>query len=240
MPFYEEINYDSPQEMFDFLFYHFEYDTMNSWNRLRSIANNVKVYNLQDIDSGEALQALEEDQYYSINATLEDWEECHPGYEVGFNGRSGGYLVLTRKNNHSHVFADDECYPTHYYNYEDWMKDVESIHGSYEAYKPTLVDEVQIVQEFDKLCDDLADVVRGLIADMKRRKELTRSYTATLRFQRYYYDTLEDLKLHMLDMKKRGYSVYEYSDTDLYAEYEMNELIESEVVLDDEGEDPRV
>lgn len=237
MPFYKEVNYDSPKEMFDFLSNHFTYDTMNSWNGIRSIANNVKVYNL-DVDYEDAMDALQEDDYFSINRTIEDWEADHPEYEVGFNGRSGGYLVLTRKQKHLHVFKEDNCYPGEYENYEYWMRDIEATFGSYEEYKPTLIEEVKIVQAFDKLCDELVDVLRALIVDMNKRKSLTRKYSATLRFQRYDYETKEDLKLHMLDMKNRGFGVYEYDEDDLWAEYEMNEAINSEVVLDDEGEDP--
>ena len=29
---------------------------------------------------------------------IEDWEAEHEGYEVSFNGRSGGYLVLYSKH----------------------------------------------------------------------------------------------------------------------------------------------
>ena len=236
--YYKDVNYNSNKECFEFLSNHFTYDTMNSWNRLRSIAHNVKVYNLP-VNYEDAMQALEEDNYFSINQTIRDWEDDHPGYKVGFNGRSGGYLVLYNNRNNGHCFDGDDCTPCAYYpdDYEGWKNDVQETWGSLKAYHPTLVDQVKLVQEFDKLCDDLVDVLRGCIEEMKDRHNRTHPFNATLRFQRYYYDTLKDLQYHMLQMKQRGYSVYEYSQEDLYAEYEMNEAIHSEVTVEQEGDE---
>lgn len=235
--YYKEVNLKSNKECFDFLRNHFTYDTMNSWNKLRSIANNVKLYNLP-VDYCEAAEALEYDDYFAINETIKDWEEDHPGYEVVFNGRSGGYLVLMDKGHNGHVFIErDGDSPCNFDDYEEWKKCIKYGWGSLKAYHPTLEFQVKLVQEFDKLCDDLVEVLKSLIEDMKKRKSLTRQYSATLRYQRYYYDYPEDLKLHMLDMKRRGYSVWEYDLDDLWAEYEMNESIESEIILDEEGDE---
>lgn len=236
--YYKKVNYNSNQECFWFLVRHYEYSTLNSWNGLKSIANNVKVYNILEIENDSlALQALEADGYFTINQAIKDWEEDHPGFEVGFNGRSGGYLVLYPAKGHAHCFDTDPVTPCKYDNYDDWKKDVQEAYGSLKAYHSELIYQVKIVQEFDQLCDDLVALTNSLVEDMLRRDSLTKKYSATLRFQRFYYETLEDLKLHMLDMKRRGYSVWEYSDTDLYAEYEMNEAIDSEIVLDQEGDE---
>ena len=51
--YYKSVDLNNNKACFDFLTNHFEYDTMNSWNGCRSIANNVKVYNIPDIDDGE-------------------------------------------------------------------------------------------------------------------------------------------------------------------------------------------
>lgn len=235
--YYKKVNHNSNKECFDFLVNHFTYDTLNPWNGLRSIANNVKIHNLP-VDFCDAMEALEYDDYFSINQTCRDWEDDHPGYKVSFNGRSGGYLVLYNNHNNAHCFDDDYYNPCNGYDsYKDWKEDIQIHWGSLKAYHPILIKAVKIVQEFDKLCDDLLDVLRGLIFDLHRRRELTREYSATLRFQRYYYDTQEDLKLHMLDMKRKGYSVWEYDLSELYAEYEMNEAIESQIVLEEEGDE---
>lgn len=238
--YYKSVDLNNNKACFNFLVNHFEYDTMNSWNGWKSIANNVKVYNIPDIDDGEALKALQEDDYLSINQALRDWEDEHPGYEVTFNGRSSGYLVLYRKDTNRHaLIAFDSDSPCNYYpnQYEDWKRDVQNDYGSLKAYHSELVKQVKLVQAFDQLCDDLVALTKELIADMHKRQRLTRHYECTLRFQRFYYETIEDLKLHMLDMKRRGYSVWEWSEEDLFAEYEMNEAVASEIVLDEEGDE---
>ena len=242
--YYKKVDYTSNKECFNFLANHFEYDTMNSWNGCRSIANNVKVYNIPEIkDDGEALKALEEDDYFTINQAIKDWEYYHPGYQVAFNGRSGGYLVLYKAGTNRHaLIADDSDSPCNYRpeDYEYWKRDVQQDYGSLKNYQNILIDQVKLVQGFDRLCDDLVALTISLVEDMHKREALTKKYSATLRFQRYYYDTVEDLKLHMLDMKRRGYSVWEWSADDeeaIYAEYEMNESIESEIVLDEEGDE---
>ncbi len=235
--YFKYVNHNSDKEMFDFLINHFTYPTMNSWNGTRSIANNVKVYNIPELDTNKALEALEEDEYASINLAIKDWEEDHPGYEVYFNGRSGGYLVLKHSSTNNCVFYADPNSPLHYDNYEDWKEDVRRDWGSLKAYHPTLVKQTKLIQAFDQLCDDLIALTKGLIDYMEKRKSLTRKYSATLRFQRYHYETLEDLKLHMLDMKRRNYRVWEWDPDELWVEYEMNEAIDSEIVLEEEGEE---
>lgn len=237
--YYKKVNYNNNKDCFNFLHNHFTYSTMNSWNGLRSIANNVKLYNIPELDTSDALKVLEEDNYFAINEAIEDWENDHPGYKVGFNGRSGGYLVLYSSNHNGHCFKDEES-PCFYSTYEEWKEDVKEHYFTLKNFNSILINEVKIVQEFDQLCDDLVALTKSLIEDMHRREALTKKYSATLRFQRYYYDTIEDLKLHMLDMKRCGYSVYEWSADDeeaIYAEYEMNESVDSEIVLDEEGDE---
>lgn len=56
---------------------------------------------------------------------------------------------------------------------------------------------------------------------------------ATKRFERYDYETPLELKSHMLMMKRKGYTVWEYSVEDLYAEYEMNEAVHERIIVDD-------
>ena len=225
--FYKEVDYNNYEEMFNFLFNHFVYDTMNSWNNLRSIAHNVKIWNLP-VDSDKALAALEEDNYFQINQTIKDWEDDHPGYEVGFNGRSGGYLVLTSSKSNRHVFESDPDYCGKFDNYQDWKEAVEEDYGSLDAYKEELLFEVKLVQEFDKLCDDLVEVLKDMIKERDDRIARTYKFEAILRFQRYYYPDINDMKLHIELMKQRGYSVWESDEEELYAEFEMAEAIDSE------------
>ena len=98
------IDISSDKQMFNFLKDHFQYYTMNSWNRLKSIAHNVKIYNLKlSGDHWTALTFLQDDDYFVVNMMIEDWEADHKGYKVGFNGRSGGYLVLYNDHNDCHL-----------------------------------------------------------------------------------------------------------------------------------------
>lgn len=230
--FYKEVDYNNYEEMFNFLFNHNIYDTMNSWNKLCSIANNVKVWNLP-VDSNKALAVLEEDNYFQINNAIKDWEDDHPGYEVGFNGRSGGYLVLTSSKSNQHVFESDPDYCGKFDNYQDWKESVEEDYGSLDAYKSTLEFEVKLVQEFDKLCDDLVEVLKDMIKERDDRINRTYKVEATLFLQSYSYESITDMKLHIELMKQRGYQVRDYDEEALFAEFDMAEAIHSEVTLEE-------
>ena len=149
-----KVNKNSCKDMWEFLRYHYHYYTMNSWNNIRSIANNVKLYNLGlSGDYWRLLEIFEVDHYFTINSIIEMWEieEVSNGYRVGFNGRSGGYLVLYNENNNGSVL--DSCI----YNdtYEDFKSEVQSYYGSLKNYKDRLLEQVELVQKFDLLCNDL-------------------------------------------------------------------------------------
>ena len=78
-----------------------EYFTNNSWNRETAPAYNLKIYNV--IGSSDLKNKLYDliylpGFYDEINFLIEKFEENNPGYSAGFNGRSGGYLVLYRSN----------------------------------------------------------------------------------------------------------------------------------------------
>jgi ribosomal protein S27AE len=90
------------KEMIEYLSNHFRYNTMNSWNRSTSYAVCVKVdhvpgltkeqrdacYAMLDVDDG----VWDESGY---NQVLEEFaEENRWEWQIGTNGRSGGYLVL--------------------------------------------------------------------------------------------------------------------------------------------------
>lgn len=73
------------------------YWTMNSWNRVTAPAYNLKVYNVIPLELQDKVYELMdiEDFYFVINHLIEQFN-FNNGYEwqAGFNGRSGGYLVL--------------------------------------------------------------------------------------------------------------------------------------------------
>lgn len=150
--YYKKVNHNSKADMIEFLTSHFRYYTMNSWNGTTSYANNVKIYNLN----------LPKDvKHFAWNFFDEEfampdfWDDANDKYinefqnkynvRVYSNGRSEGYLVLY------FVEPDGNVYPGQTYNsddpyyYEDWSRDM-------------LKDEVNMLQDFDKLCDNLREL----------------------------------------------------------------------------------
>jgi hypothetical protein len=84
--------------MITFLIGHARYDTMNSWNRATSYAHCVKVHRLglasaECAKAYDVLQATEVSDAWQLvmDDFIHDWDGRAT---IGFNGRSGGYLVL--------------------------------------------------------------------------------------------------------------------------------------------------
>ena len=148
------------KELWQFLKDHFQYYTLNSWNLMESIANNVKIYNLNlDGDGWLARDLMVADDYYVVNDMIRNWQNDHPGYVVGFNGRSDGYLVLYNENNYRNILPN---WVTDYDNYEDFKQYAKDYYGSLKEMLPTIIEYVDLVQDFDKLCDELRDYVNDL------------------------------------------------------------------------------
>lgn len=148
------------KQMFNFLKNHPSYSTLNSWNGLRSIANNVKVYNLNlDGDCWVALNALKLDDYSNeVTDIIKNWEATHPSYKVGFNGRSGGYLVLYNKDDYYNVLPDYIVEG----DYEDYKQYIKDYYGTLKDNRSNLRYLTELVRDFDRLCDDIRDYVNGL------------------------------------------------------------------------------
>lgn len=149
----------SAKSMFNYLHDHFMYFTMNSWNRLKSIALNVKVYNLHlDGDCYTALSFLEAEEYREINDMCYAFEREHPGYDVGFNGRSGGYLILSNKDNNKNVLPDEIAE----YDYEEFKAYCKDYYGSVKNYMSELRQYTKLVRDFEALADEMRDYVNEL------------------------------------------------------------------------------
>jgi hypothetical protein len=185
------IDITNDKQMFEFINNHFRYYTANSWNRGRSIAHNVKIYNLGlSGDHWTALTFLQDDDYFVVNMMIEDWETEHRGYKVGFNGRSGGYLVL-------YSAAGGSAIPDtlDYDNYEDYKADMRDYYGSVKANRNELRDFVKVVQDFDRLCDEIRDYVD----DLSNRNFLIEAMKESVeRFNEQYADDLEYLSFDPL------------------------------------------
>ena len=156
------VDISNPKSMFCFINDHYQYWTMNSWNGLKSIANKVKVYDLGfggAYDCYAALNYLEADNYFTVNEMIRDWERKHQGYKVGFNGRSGGYLVLYNADNNKSVIPEElDGYDT----YEDWKEDCANYGYKVSDFIYQLRKTTEIIREFDLLCDELREYVKTL------------------------------------------------------------------------------
>ena len=97
-PFFKKnVDRRSRSAMVSFLQDHCRYDTMRSWNRLTSYANNIKIHRLglSSEQDNKAYEMLSFDYWNDIRSPIDDFrhEQGHR-YTIGLNGRSGGYLVL--------------------------------------------------------------------------------------------------------------------------------------------------
>lgn len=146
------------KEMVDFLKSHFRYNTANSWNQSTSYARNVKIYNLdlskELLDKAYELifeggfNDLMDDQYYFLK---EQFEEDVDGYSIGFNGRSGGYLVLYHKN-----------YP---FRSLDMHKDFED----FDDFE--IKERYELVKLFDEYCDYFIDAFKYAVENVSVEEE---------------------------------------------------------------------
>lgn len=193
------VDITNDKQMFNFLKNHFEYWTMNSWNRLESIANNVKLYNLNlSGDWVVALSLLEAGEYDTIAQFIMDWERENRGYEVQFNGRQGGYLVLTDKGSSSHVLpqAVYECE-----DYAEYKRYCKEFYGSVKANRYELVEYTKLVQSFDRLCDNL----RAYCDDLSKQSfEIIEMQKAVDQFNEDYGSDLEYLDFGYLRCDAQG------------------------------------
>lgn len=87
-----------------------KYFTMNSWNQETAPAYNMKVYNLGfKRETGNKIYEMMDlpGWYNEINILIDDFSTNNPGYCAGFNGRSGGYLVLYKSGSCAGFEAKD-------------------------------------------------------------------------------------------------------------------------------------
>lgn len=98
--------------MIAYLSGHFRYDTMNSWNRATSYAANVKIHKLTFPNNevrNRAYDLLQTDEAFDdVRFIMGEFDKDHDyEWQVGFNGRSGGYIVLyqggRKKSDHKSV-----------------------------------------------------------------------------------------------------------------------------------------
>ena len=169
--FYKKVNKSNNKEMYEFLHNHFRYWTCNSWNKMSSIANNMKLYNLGLSNWEKALEMLEIDDWFDISIMIEDFNyslEDEFNCSVGVNGRSGGYLVLYNKNNSKNVLPTNIADSQDYEEFKEWLK-----YDGYtlKDYHDELIYYTELVQSFDKFCDDIIEAIQYMIDNAKVKEE---------------------------------------------------------------------
>ena len=153
------VDITSDKQMFSFLKTHYTYWVENPWNRLETIANNVKLHSLNL--SGDwviAKSLLDRDGYQAISQIIGAWEDEHRGYTVYFNGRSLGHLVLST-DDYLSVLPDYIKDSDTYEEYKSWCH---AVCGSVKANRSELVAFTKLVQSFDLLCDAIRNYVDDL------------------------------------------------------------------------------
>lgn len=193
------VDITNDKQMFNFLKGHAEYYVMNPWNLQKTIANHVKLYNLGlSGDWGVAYNLLAGGEYDTISFMIGDWQRTNPGYEIYFNGRSGGHLVLANKDNRRHVLPDEIVESEDYEEFKRWCKEY---YGSVKAYRTELVTLVRLVQSFDRFCDEL----REFCDDLSRQTfEIIEMQKAVDQFNEDYYADLEYLGFSELRCETDG------------------------------------
>jgi len=157
------VNKMKKQEMIDFLNSHFRYDTMGSWNGATSYAHNLKIYK---VIPGElrsaALELMETEGFYdTINFLVSDFGVNHDQkWQAGFNGRSGGYLVLYQGGKHENgqVFCTPGKSLDMGEDFGEWSRD-------------DLKGRCEIIFEFDQLAKDIIEGVIYMCKNMQVKEE---------------------------------------------------------------------
>lgn len=170
------------EQKFQYIKNHYVYNVMNSWNRLQSIANNIKIYNLEltneQIDKFFELISIDEELLYAnLQFSIEDFEDI-TNTNIFFNGRSNGYLVIVpkfdqynKRMNILDLFFDDNIY------YYDTLKEFkkESLDTAYgkdnEDINNNLEECYYLLKSFDLLCDLLREELIYMLNNAKIKEK---------------------------------------------------------------------
>jgi hypothetical protein len=202
--FSKKVDLRSRKDMVDFLTDHFRYDTMNSWNQSTSYAHCVKIHSLglSSTQIDKAYELLDMDETYdNINWLLDEFAKEHNyAWQVGFNGRSDGYLVLYQGSRKALDYKSrcTHCGQLNYKTVEETgnakcgrcgeearvnltqpiMQSFAYPGRSIDMYEDfedwdicSLRERVKLVQEFDELCDKCLDAFIWLIDNAEIEEE---------------------------------------------------------------------
>lgn len=163
--FYKEIDKTNRQDMINFLTNHFRYNTMNSWNNATSYANRVKLHDL-DIPNDKqnfAYELLENSEVYDeIYMLFSDFRINQMGeFSAGFNGRGSGYIVLYNAGNDT---KGRICTFT--------RKSIDQGEDFEEWSDFDLKQRVELVQDFDQMCDDCVNTFLNYVNNAEIKEEI--------------------------------------------------------------------
>lgn len=119
------------------------YNTMNSWNQSEAPAYNLKVHKIVDDKlQNKVFELMEcEDFYDEINGLIAKFDRQHDyEWQAGFNGRSGGYLVLYKGGKHTKHLTKDDFKSDNGYNGRVYISDRYGWKSYDEAKSLNLVD----------------------------------------------------------------------------------------------------
>ena len=129
------------------------YNTMNSWNRSTAPAYNLKVHNVVDSKLQDKVYELMECEgfYDEINDMIADFDrENDYSWQAGFNGRSGGYLVLYRGGKKTKHLTKEDFKSDNGYNGRVYISDRYGWKNYEEAKKLNLIDREIITSIYSK------------------------------------------------------------------------------------------
>lgn len=181
--FYTGMKEKTLEEKFEYIKSHYTYNVMDSWNGLRSIANNVKVWNLNLSEKQEntffELVDIDNNYIYDfLTTTINDFEKL-TGTDVFFNGRQGGYLVITpdfdqykQRINVLDLFFDDSIY--YYDTFKEFKK--ESLDSDYGKSNKDINYNLEkcyyLLKSFDLLCDLLREDLIYILDNAKIKEDV--------------------------------------------------------------------
>jgi hypothetical protein len=119
------------------------YNTMNSCNQSEAPAYNLKVHKIVDDKlQNKVFELMEcEDFYDDINGLIADFDRQNDyEWQAGFNGRSGGYLVLYKGGKYTKHLTKDDFKSDNGYNGRVYISDRYHWMNYEEAKKLNLVD----------------------------------------------------------------------------------------------------
>lgn len=168
--FNKTANITTMEDKYNYLKNHKQYWTMNSWNYLKSVANNVKIYNLElTNDQEQAIYKFMEEDYDTYADSIMDQLllliKKHNLRNIFFNGRSSGYLVLGDQEYHNGNALGDlfakydsiEAYKEHLTEYDE-LSELEAN----DLIQQVIDRDFDLVKRFDQVCDELRQFVLSI------------------------------------------------------------------------------